>query len=87
MRVRDYSTLKAASKVSFSKAKDDDDNDIIQLIEKRFNASTGEALDDVIREVSLNDYKSEKNGFERDKALIEADIAELDKIIEDIEAL
>ena len=87
MRVKNYSTLKAASKVSFAKAKDDDDNDIIQLTEKRFNASTGESLNDVVHEVSLDEYKSEKSNCESEKARCEADITELEKIISDIEAL
>ena len=87
MRVKNYSTLKAASKVSFAKAKDDDDNDIIQLTEKRFNASTGESLNDVVHEVSLDEYKSEKSRAESEKASLEVDIAELDKIIADIEKL
>ena len=87
MRVKNYSTLKAASKVSFAKAKDDDDNDIIQLTEKRFNASTGESLNDVVHEVSLDEYKSEKSRAESEKGVLEVDIAELDKIISDIEAL
>ena len=87
MRVKNYSTLKAAGSVSFSKGKDDDDNDIIQLTEKRFNASTGESLDDVVYEVSLDEYKSKKAQAESEKEALEVDIAELDKIITDIEAL
>ena len=87
MRVRNYSTLKAAGSASFSKGKDNDDNDIIQLTEKRFNATTGEALDDSVHEVRLEEYKSEKSRSESEKASLEVDIAELDKIIEDIEAL
>jgi hypothetical protein len=87
MRVKNYSTLKAAGSASFSKGKDDDDNDIIQLTEKRFNASTGEALDDSVHEVDLNHYKSEKSQCESEKARCEVDIAELKKIIVDIEKL
>ena len=87
MRVKNYSTLKAAGSVSFSKGKDDDDNDIIQLTEKRFNASTGESLDDVVYEVSLDEYKSQKSSIEKEIASAEDDVAELDKIITDIEAL
>ena len=87
MRVKDYSTLKAAGSVSFSKGKDNDDNDIIQMTEKRFNVSSGEALDDLVREVRLGEYKSSKIQAESEKGVLEVDIAELDKIIEDIEAL
>ena len=87
MRVKNYSTLKAAGSASFSKGKDNDDKDIIQLTEKRFNASTGEVLDDSVHEVRLDEYKSEKSRAESEKASLEVDIAELDKIITDIEAL
>ena len=87
MRVKNYSTLKAAGSVSFSKGKDNDDNDIIQLTEKRFNASTGESLGDAVYEVSLDEYKSKKAQAESENGVLEVEIAELDKIITDIEAL
>ena len=86
MRVKDYSTLKAASKVSFAKATVDE-QEIIQLTEKRFNSSTGEALSDSVREVSLSDYESEQSQLNSEKARIEVDLAELAKIITDIKAL
>ena len=86
MRVKDYSTLKAASKVSFAKVTVDGE-EIVQLTEKRFNSSTGEALSDSVREVSLSDYTHEKSSLESEKAALEADIAELEKIITDINAL
>ena len=82
MRVKDYSTLKAASKVAFSK-----DGDVVSLTEKRFNASTGEALSDSVREVNLSEYESEQSYLNAEKARIEADLAELAKIITDIKAL
>ena len=82
MRVKDYSTLKAASKVAFSK-----DGDVVSLTEKRFNASTGEALSDSVREVNLSEYESEQSHLNAEKARIEADLAELAKIITDIKAL
>ena len=86
MRVKDYSTLKAASKVNFAKATVDE-REVIQLTEKRFNASTGEALADSVREIELNDYEREKSSLNAEKVKIEADIAELEKIIVDIKAL
>tara|TARA_R100001244_G_scaffold80655_1_gene63072 strand:+ start:150 stop:398 length:249 start_codon:yes stop_codon:yes gene_type:complete len=82
MRVKDYSTLKSASKVAFSK-----DEDVVSLTEKKFNASTGEALSDVVHEVELSHYESDKSHLEDEKATIEVDIAELAKIITDIKAL
>ena len=82
MRVKDYSTLKSASKVAFSK-----DEDVISLTEKKFNSATGVALDDVVHEVELSHYESEKSHLEAQKSDIETDIAELAKIISDIKAL
>jgi hypothetical protein len=86
MRVKDYSTLKAASKVAFAKATVDG-QEIIQLTAKRFNASTGEAMSDSVREVNLSEYESEQSHLNSEKAKIEADLAELAKIITDIKAL
>lgn len=86
MRVKDYSTLKSASKVSFAKATVNDE-EVIQLTEKRFDTSTGEALSDVVREVNLSDYESEETNLNAEKARIEADLTELAKIITDIKAL
>tara|TARA_R100001530_G_scaffold18727_2_gene15865 strand:+ start:1161 stop:1409 length:249 start_codon:yes stop_codon:yes gene_type:complete len=82
MRVKDYSTLKSASKVAFSK-----DGDVVSLTEKKFNSSTGEAESDVVHEIELKEYESDKVRLEAEKAVLEANIAELAKIIEDIEAL
>ena len=82
MRVKDYSTLKSASKVAFSK-----DGDVVSLTEKKFNTATGEAEADVIHEVELSNYKNDKSQLESEKSIIETDIAELAKIITDIEAL
>ena len=86
MRVKNYSTLKSASKVAFSKETVDGE-EIIKLTEKKFNASTGEAVSDVVNVVILDDYKREKTQLEAEKTIIETDIAELAKIITDIEAL
>ena len=82
MRVKNYSTLKSASKVAFSK-----DEDVIKLTEKRFDASTGEALSDSVHEVQLSEYEHDKARLEAEKAAIEANITELGKIITDINAL
>jgi hypothetical protein len=86
MRVKDYSTLKAASKVAFSKEVVNGE-DIYKLTEKRFNSSTGESLSDMVREVSVSEYESEQSRLNSEKASIEIDLAELAKIIIDIEAL
>tara|TARA_R100000458_G_scaffold17907_1_gene15536 strand:- start:431 stop:694 length:264 start_codon:yes stop_codon:yes gene_type:complete len=87
MNIKNYSTLKAANKVSFSKTQDSDGNDIIQITEKRFDGATGEEAADVVNVIHLADYETEKSIHESDKKRLEVMIAELDKIITDIKAL
>tara|TARA_Y100001951_G_C11150165_1_gene188705 strand:+ start:364 stop:612 length:249 start_codon:yes stop_codon:yes gene_type:complete len=82
VNIKNYSTLKSASKVAFSK-----DGDDVKLTEKRFNSSTGEAYSDLVKIVELDDYKQEKSRLESDKSELESLITELGKIITDIEAL
>jgi hypothetical protein len=86
MRVKNYSTLKSASKVAFSKEAVDG-QDVIKLTEKRFDISTGEALSDSVHEVSLDDYEREEASLTAEKTAIEAELTELGKIITDIKAL
>ena len=87
MRPEDYSSLKSASKVSFAKSTDSEGNEIINLTEKRFDASTGVAADDVVREVRASDYERDKSSLESEKSRIEARIAGLTSMISDINAL
>ena len=87
MRPENYSSLKSASKISFAKSTDSEGNEIINLTEKRYNASTGVAADDAVHQVSLSDYENEKARYEADKSAAEARIAGLDLIITDIKAL
>ena len=87
MRPENYSSLKSASKVSFAKGTDSEGAEIINLTEKRFDASTGVAADDVVHEVRVGDYESDKARLEAEKSAIEARIAGLALIITDIKAL
>ena len=86
MNIKNYSTLKSASKVPFSKETVDTE-EIIKLTEKRFDSSTGEAISDMVVRVQLDDYKEKKSQLASEKSDIESLITELDKIITDIEAL
>ena len=87
MRPENYSSLKSASKVSFSKSTDSNGNDVISLTQKRWDASTGEAASDAVNTVILADYQQEKSTLEAEKTKIEAKIAGLTAIISDINAL
>ena len=86
MNIKNYSTLKLASKVAFSKETINDE-EVIQITEKQFDPSTGEASSDLVKIVELDDYKEEKSRLESDKSKLESLITELGKIITDIEAL
>tara|TARA_R100000781_G_scaffold113978_1_gene83711 strand:- start:37 stop:300 length:264 start_codon:yes stop_codon:yes gene_type:complete len=87
MRPENYSSLKSASKVSFAKGTDPEGAEIINLTQKRWNPSTGEAAADSVSIVRLSDYEGEKASLEAEKTNIEAKIAGLDAIITDINAL
>ena len=63
-----YSSLKSGSKVSF-KEEEVDGKEVIFLVTKRWDASTGEAQADSKREYSLSD-------LERDKARLDYEIAQ-----------
>jgi hypothetical protein len=86
MRNKDYSTLKAASKVAFSKVTEDG-QEVIKLTEKSYDKSTGTAKDDVVHDVRLAEYESEKVRLTAEKARITKEITQLGKIITDIKAL
>ena len=87
MRPENYSSLKSASKVSFSKSTDSDGVEVVSLTEKRWDSSTGEASSDSVMLVRLADYEREKASLEAEKTSIEAKIAGLTAIISDINAL
>ena len=83
MRVENYSTLKSASKVAFSKETVDGE-DVYKLTEKCYDRNTGEAVSDVVRIVELKDNEREKSSLEAEKSSITAKITELTAIITDI---
>ena len=82
MKLENYSTLKAASKLAFSK-----DGDIYKLTQKVYDRNTGEAGADIVREVSLSNYENDKAFKEAEKTKLEAEITQLTAIISDIKAL
>ena len=82
MKLENYSTLKAASKLAFSK-----DGDIYKLTQKVYDRNTGEAGVDVVNEVSLSNYENDKAFKEAEKTKLEAEITQLTAIISDIKAL
>ena len=94
MEWSNYSTLKTASKISFAKVDEVKDSDgnvtsaaYVNLVQKRFDANTGEALADSTREISLSDLESQKAGYDKDVAEAQAESDELAKMITDFKAL
>tara|TARA_R100000353_G_scaffold63157_2_gene49580 strand:- start:211 stop:522 length:312 start_codon:yes stop_codon:yes gene_type:complete len=103
MNYSTYKTMKAASKSSVSKEKkvtvpelkDSDGNvvqakeeiDVIYLVEKRYNPSTGEEMSDSKIELDIDHLKTDKASLESDKASLESTIENLTQLITDVEAL
>ena len=86
MRVKDYSTLKSASKVAFSK-ETVNGQDIYYLTEKSFDAATGEALSDYKREISLKELEYEKARYDSEMEKAKAESDELAKAIADFKII
>ena len=82
MKLKNYSILKAASKVSFSK-----DGESYLLTEKQYDAETGEELSSIQSVVKIDDYKHQKAELEKVKTNTEAKITEITQIITDLESL
>ena len=66
-----YSSLKSGSKVSFEE-ETVDGREVISLVTKRWDASTGEALADSKRGYSLSDLEREKSRYDSDIARSQA---------------
>ena len=83
MRVENYSTLKSASKVAFSKETVDGE-DVYKLTEKAFDRNTGASKSDVVNVIQLSEYERQKASLEGEKADLEVRISGLTAIITDI---
>ena len=86
MKWSNYTSLKSASKVAFSKETVDGEN-IYYLTEKRFDAATGEALSDYKRGISLKELEYEKARYDSEMAQSKAESDELAKAIADFKQL
>ena len=93
MNWSNYSAMKSAGNASFAKEKETtreatDDNpkeerEFVVLVQKSWNASTGEANADSKREYSLSDLEREKAGYDADMARAKAQSDGLKKAIAD----
>ena len=67
MNWKDYSSLKADGNASFAK-ETVNGNEVVMLVQKSWNAATGEAKADSKREYRLSDLEREKTGYDNDMA-------------------
>tara|TARA_R100000742_G_C4256202_1_gene74071 strand:- start:48 stop:332 length:285 start_codon:yes stop_codon:yes gene_type:complete len=94
MEWSNYSTLKTSGKVSLTKVDEVKDSNgnvtseaYVNLVQKRFDANTGEALSDLVREMSLSYLEQEKARYDAEVAKAKAESNELAKMITDFKAL
>ena len=86
MNWSNYSSLKSGSKVSFSK-ETVNGNEVVVLVQKSWNSSTGVANDDSKREYSLADLEREKANYDSEMARAKEQSDELAKAITDFKKL
>ena len=67
MNWKEYSSLKSDGNVSFAK-ETVDEKEVVMLVQKSWNASTGEANADSKRKYSLSDLESEKARYDSEMA-------------------
>jgi hypothetical protein len=67
MNWKNYSSLKSDGNASFAK-ETVDGNEVIMLVQKSWNSSTGVANDDSKREYSLADLEREKANYDSEMA-------------------
>ena len=94
MKWSKYSSLKSAKKAGFEKvAEEKNSNGVvikeahIVLVQKHFDAETGEALPDSKREMSLLDLEREKARYDNTIAQAKAESDELKKAIADFKKI
>tara|TARA_X000001388_G_scaffold77352_1_gene77777 strand:+ start:69 stop:341 length:273 start_codon:yes stop_codon:yes gene_type:complete len=90
MNYENYKTLKSAGKASFSKKTKNiagADVEYIALTESRFDIETGEALDDIVTENTLNDLEYQKSKIDEEITSLQNKSDGYAQAITDIKAL
>ena len=82
MNWSNYSAMKSAGNASFAKEKEGE-REYVALVQKSWDAYTGEANADTKREYSLSDLESEKAHYDADMARAKAQSDGLKKAIAD----
>ena len=66
-------------------------HDVLQLVSKRFDSATGEAMEDNVQEVLISDLEMEVKSLKKRKdsetARFDAEIADLDALVADLKKL
>ena len=65
-------------------AQEEQSHEALQLVSKRFDSATGEAMEDNVREMSISDLEMEIKSLKERKVL---EVAKFDNEIADLEAL
>ena len=86
MNWSNYSSLKSDGNASFAK-ETVDGNEVVVLVQKSWNASTGEANADSKREYNLSELEREKSRYDNDMERAKKQSDELAKAIADFKKL
>ena len=88
MNYAKYSDLKSKSKQAFKKIAASGDNpEYIVLETKRYDGNTGEETAAKISVITLEELERDKASLTTEKAQIDAELTEINKMITDVKAL
>lgn len=79
-----YKTLKSNSKISFAK---DSDTGVITKTQKQYDASTGEAMDDIVQPIAIQSIEREIVQVKSQIADWELNLSNLEELETDLKAL
>ena len=83
-RYLNYKTLKSNSKISFVK---DSDTGVITKTQKQYDASTGEAMDDIVQPITIESIEREIVQVKSQLADYESKLSNLEELEKDLKAL
>ena len=78
-----YKALKTAGKASVAK----DDEGVYTTIQKSYDASTGEAMDDIVREIRITSVENDIQSIKDRVTKLQSEQADLEQLETDLKAL
>ncbi len=84
--MRNYKALKSASKVLVRK-QDVNGIEVLQIVTKSYDSSTGESKDDIVKPCSLKEVNHEINRCKSQISRLGSEQAELEELEKDLKAL